>query len=194
MLQSKEALDKINANCKCIFGAQTVLMIANDRDREWKNPLEPGVSAGVEDVSIVATHMMLEAWELGIGSCWVNFFSPSAVKKAFDLPKNEEVVLLLPIGYTDKLSRPSAMHKKRVCTLPTSISGLAMADSVTIRPGKAKPYGFTMSIPRASRRLEPSSSGNPPQHLRTRLVARPLSEPMFGTSTSSLPSQVAIVW
>ena len=104
--------DKINANCKCIFGAQTVLMIANDRDREWKNPLEPGVSAGVEDVSIVATHMMLEAWELGIGSCWVNFFSPSAVKKAFDLPKNEEVVLLLPIGYTDKLSRPSAMHKK----------------------------------------------------------------------------------
>ena len=127
MLQSKEALDKINENCKCIFGAQTVLMITNDRDREWKNPLEPGVAAGVEDVSIVAAHMMLEAWELGIGSCWVmmleawelgigscwvNFFSPSAVKKAFDLPKNEEVVLLLPIGYTDKLSRPSAMHKK----------------------------------------------------------------------------------
>ena len=112
VLQSKEALAKINANCKCIFGAQTVLMIVNDRDREWKNPLEPGVSAGVEDVSIVAAHMMLEAWELGIGSCWVNFFSPSAVKKAFDLPQNEEVVLLLPIGYADKLSRPSAMHKK----------------------------------------------------------------------------------
>lgn len=112
VLNSPQAIEKINSLCKCIFGAQTVLMVAYDKNREWKNPLEEGVSAGVEDASIVGTHMMLEAWELGVSSCWVNSFSPSEVKKSFELPNNEEVVLLLPIGYAADGTKPAEMHSK----------------------------------------------------------------------------------
>ena len=112
VLNSPAAIEKINSVCQCVFGAQTVLMVAYDKNLEWKNPLEEGVSAGVQDVSIVATHMMMEAWELGIGSCWVNFFSPTEVKKAFELPENEEVVLLLPIGYASDDAAPAEMHTK----------------------------------------------------------------------------------
>ena len=110
VIQSDEALEMINNVCDCIFGATTVLMITNDTSREWKNPLEEGVSAGVQDVSIVATHMMLEAWELGIGSCWVNFFSPTRVSEVFQLPENEQVVLLMPIGYKTERAHPAHLH------------------------------------------------------------------------------------
>lgn len=72
-------------------------MVAYDKEREWKNSLEEGMTSGIEDASIVGTHMMLEAWELGIASCWFNFFSPTEVKTAFELSENEEIVFLLPI-------------------------------------------------------------------------------------------------
>ena len=64
----------------------------------------------VEDVSIVATHMMLAAWELGIGSCWVNYFAPSGIVKAFNLPDNEQLVLLLPLGYAAEGATPAPLH------------------------------------------------------------------------------------
>ena len=51
------------------------------------------------DCSIVCTHMMLEAWEQGIGSVWVRLFNVEAVAKAFNLPKNIKPICLLPIGY-----------------------------------------------------------------------------------------------
>lgn len=111
VLQSEEALAKINGLCRCIFGAKTVLMITNDKNIEWKNPLEEGVYAGVEDVSIVATHMMLAAWEQGIGSCWVNYFAPSEIAKAFNLPENEQLVLLLPLGYAAEGAAPAPLHE-----------------------------------------------------------------------------------
>lgn len=111
VLQSEEALEKINGLCRCIFGAKTVLMITNDKSLEWQNPLEEGVYAGVEDVSIVATHMMLAAWELGIGSCWVNYFAPSEIAKAFNIPDNEQLVLLLPLGYAAEGATPAPLHE-----------------------------------------------------------------------------------
>jgi len=63
-------------------------------------------------VSIVADHMMLAAWDIGIGSCWVNYFKPSDVKAAFDLPDNETPVLLMPIGYPADDSKAAHLHNE----------------------------------------------------------------------------------
>lgn len=112
VVQSEENIAKLNSLCKCIFGAKTVLMFTYNTDEEWKNPLEDGVRSGVEDVSIVATHVMMEAWELGIGSCWVNFFSNSRIEEAFELPANEKLVLLMPMGYPSSDAAPIPMHSQ----------------------------------------------------------------------------------
>lgn len=112
VVESEEGIAKLNSTCKCIFGAKTVLMFTYNTDEEWKNPLENGIRSGVEDVSIVATHAMMEAWDLGIGSCWVNYFSNSEIEKAFNIPENEKLVLLLPMGYTAADSVPVEMHSK----------------------------------------------------------------------------------
>lgn len=111
VLRSPEALAKINGLSRCIFGAPVVLLFSYDRDEEWNNPLEEGVHSGVEDVSIVATHAMLEAWELGVGSIWVNFFPNTEVERAFDLPESERSVLLMPMGYAAENAKPSAHHE-----------------------------------------------------------------------------------
>lgn len=111
VLQSPEALEKIRGLSRCTFGAPLVLLFAYDRDEEWKNRKEEGYTSGQQDVSIVATHIMLQAWELGIGSCWVNVFPPTAVKEAFGLPEKERPVLLMPLGYPAADAVPAAGHK-----------------------------------------------------------------------------------
>lgn len=67
---------------------------------------ERGYDTGEMDVSIVCTHMMLEAWELGIGSVWVRGFDSWQVAKAFCLPEHIRPICLLPIGYPGEDSVP----------------------------------------------------------------------------------------
>lgn len=110
--QSEEALAKINEQSRCVFGAKTVLVFAYNTDEEWKNPLEEGVHSGEQDVSIVATHVMLQAWEIGVGCCWVNYFANSKLEKALGLPANEKVVLIMPMGYPAPDAKPLPLHDR----------------------------------------------------------------------------------
>ena len=112
VLKSEEANAKIRSLTRCAFDAPVVLLIALDENADWKNPYEAGFRAGIQDVSIVADHMMLTAWDIGIGSCWVNAFRPSDVKEAFGLPENETPVLLLPLGYPAENSKPAKLHSE----------------------------------------------------------------------------------
>ena len=99
VLKSDEAMRKINRLCRCIYGAPMVFLICSDESKTWKSQTEPGYSTGEMDCSIVCTHMMLEAWEQGIGSVWVRLFDVNAVAKAFGLPSHIKPVCLLPVGY-----------------------------------------------------------------------------------------------
>lgn len=111
VIRSRENIAKLNELSRCIFGAKTVLLFTYNTNEDWKNPFDSGVRSGVQDVSIVATHIMLEAWELGIGTCWVNYFSNSKLEQELGLPREERAVLLMPIGYPAKDSTPlEAMH------------------------------------------------------------------------------------
>lgn len=110
VLQSKEALAKLDGLTHCRYGAQTVLLFAYNEDEDWKNPNEAGVHSGIQDVSIVATHMMLRATELGLHTTWCNMFANSALEKAFGLPQNEKSVLIMPIGHKAEDSIPAPMH------------------------------------------------------------------------------------
>ena len=110
VIQSAEGLAKVDALTPCRFGAPTVLLFTNNTDEEWNNPLETSVRAGVEDVSIVATHAMLEAEDLGLGTGWVNYFPNTELENALGLPKNERSVLLMPIGYPASDAAPGPNH------------------------------------------------------------------------------------
>lgn len=113
VVQSAEALAKLRALSPCTYGAPLVFVVCYDRGAEWRNPLEEGVHSGVEDASIAATQMMLEAKDLGLDSCWVNYFAPSKVADAFGLSADFVPVLLLPVGYAAAGAAPSPSHASR---------------------------------------------------------------------------------
>lgn len=110
VLQSEKALATLSALTPCVFGAKTVLLFTYNLDEQWNNPLQSDIFSGIEDVSIVATHAMLQAAELGVGSCWCNYFPNQKVEEALNLPKNERTVLFMPIGYADASAAPSPNH------------------------------------------------------------------------------------
>ena len=112
VVKSEENRKKLAEVCRFTFDAPVVLVIGYDKERDWKNRRMPGYSSGETDAAIVCTHMMLEAWELGIGSCWVGMFGSDEVKAALGLPENVTVSALLPMGYPAEDANPLDLHTK----------------------------------------------------------------------------------
>lgn len=109
VLTKAEDIAKLDELSPCRYGAPVVLVFSYNMEEDWKHGEEPGVRSGVEDVSIVATHVMLRAAELGLGTTWVNRFRNSLLEKAL-LPANERSVLIMPIGFPAENAKPSRMH------------------------------------------------------------------------------------
>ena len=107
--QSADALAKIDKHTPCRYGAGTVLVVAYDKNNVFTYPGDRAKS-GVEDATIVATHMLLAAKNEGIDSCWVNFFDPDKLAAELGLPENEEIVMLLDLGYPAEGAAPLPNH------------------------------------------------------------------------------------
>ena len=69
--------------------------------------------SGVEDASIVATHMILAAADEGVDSCWINFFDPGKLAELLGLPENEEVLMVMDLGYAAEGAGPLPNHSNR---------------------------------------------------------------------------------
>ena len=82
-------------------------------DEVWRNDLDGDRESGDIDVSIVITHMMLMAEELGLGACWIGRITPELVKKNLNIPENVKVVAVLSLGYHREDDRPSKLHTIR---------------------------------------------------------------------------------
>lgn len=109
VLTSDEALEKWSRCTHCHFHEKLVIITCYDEERSWKRPFD-SKDSGFVDGSIVTTHMMLEAANLGIGSTWIMFFMPDAVKKEFSLPDSIIPVSVLAMGYQSSDAAPSPRH------------------------------------------------------------------------------------
>ena len=112
VIRSEEALAKLDAATPCRYGAPTVLAVAFDKTNVFTYPGEKRDS-GIEDASIVATHLMLAAANEGVNSCWLNFFDPEKLAASLGLPANEEILMLLDLGYAAEGAGPLANHNSR---------------------------------------------------------------------------------
>jgi len=102
--------------------------------RECENALmsrvDKAVSAEIHDrtpttllnVAIAIEHMVLEAVELGLGSCWVRLFDEKKVKQLLALPEHFRVVALLPVGVPNEEPKPRPRLPPSAITLPTKPS------------------------------------------------------------------------
>lgn len=112
VIESDEAIAKIDAATPCRYNAGTVLAVAFDKNGAYNYPRSTRDS-GVEDATIVATHMILAAADIGIDSCWVNNFNPEELKKALSLPESEEILMLLDLGFAAEGAGALPNHNSR---------------------------------------------------------------------------------
>ena len=90
--------DKEHDQCVYYYGAPLVLLVCYDRDAYWKHP-ESGEASGATDATIVATHMMLEAASIGLGTVWISYFEKAKARKLLGLPDNREINNMVYVGY-----------------------------------------------------------------------------------------------
>lgn len=112
VVQSPEKLALIDELTPCRYNAPTVLVVAFNKENVFTYPGGTRDS-GIEDTTIVATHMMLAAKNAGVDSCWVNFFNPEEAADKLELPENEEVLMILDLGYAAEDGKPLANHASR---------------------------------------------------------------------------------
>ncbi len=69
-----------------------------------------GQAAYTVDVSIACSFMILQAYELGLGTCWIGAFEEGEVKKILKIPKEVRAVAMTPLGYPNE--PPSQKFRK----------------------------------------------------------------------------------
>jgi len=77
---------------------------------EPKTFMACGQPAYTVDVSIACAFMILQAYELGLGTCWIGAFDEDEVKKILNIPKEVRVVAMTPLGYPNQ--PPSQKFRK----------------------------------------------------------------------------------
>ena len=95
---SKECDDKENGKINLYYGAPLVLFVSYDKTACWTHPYSGG-NSGATDATIVATHMMLEAVSLGLGTAWISFFDENKARELLRLPEHWQPICMLYVGY-----------------------------------------------------------------------------------------------
>ena len=107
-----------------LYGAPLAVVVCADRSRAWKRPFDGKQTTDI-DASILTDHMMLAASALGLGSVWICYFQPEAVKAALGLPEHLEPVNILAVGYAD--GAPASPERWRMERIPLDELVLARA-------------------------------------------------------------------
>lgn len=70
-----------------------------------------GIPYSLIDLGIAVEHLVLQAEEEGVGSCWLGWFDERAVKRVLGLPRSDKVDILLSLGYPQD-NGPVAKNRK----------------------------------------------------------------------------------
>ena len=54
------------------------------------------------DIGIACEHFVLQAEELGLGTCWIGWFNEPAAKSLLNVPASKKIDVLIALGYYDK--------------------------------------------------------------------------------------------
>jgi nitroreductase len=92
------------------LAAPAVIIVCVDRSCSWKR--NDDKDFGDIDAAIAMDHMILQATELGLGTCWIGAFNKDELIKVIDLPDNMEPVIMTPLGFPAKI--PEAKPRKQM--------------------------------------------------------------------------------
>ena len=112
VLQSPEALEKVDGCTGAHFHPPVMLVVAYDPAVSWKRETD-GKDHGEIDAAIAATQMMLQAADLGLGTTYVGMFDPEKLTAAFPEMAGLVPIAMLPLGYPAEGAHPARLHTDR---------------------------------------------------------------------------------
>ncbi|MBM4400911.1 MAG: nitroreductase family protein [Crenarchaeota archaeon] len=56
----------------------------------------------IQDTAAATQNMLLTAYSLGLGTCWIGAFSEDEAKRALNAPEGMRPVAIIPVGYPDE--------------------------------------------------------------------------------------------
>ena len=66
------------------------------------------------DISIAMEHIVFEAEELGLSTCWVGWFNERKMKKILNIPSMWSVTAVLTVGYADPEYSPKPQKRHSI--------------------------------------------------------------------------------
>lgn len=63
------------------------------------------------DLGIAGEHIVLQAEELGLATCWIGWFHEKRLRRALKIPRRYRIAALMPVGYAEK--RPTRSPQKK---------------------------------------------------------------------------------
>lgn len=104
---TKTKLAKAAHGQNYLIDAPVVIAVCSDPSQLGRKYGERGTDFySLVDGAAAIQNMMLEAENLGIGSCWIGAFNDKEVKDVLMIPENVRVVGIIPLGYYSKKPHP----------------------------------------------------------------------------------------
>ena len=104
-----------NRLCKAAFGgiylinsfckrAPVIVVVVSERAKFLARiaGMFRGTQYYLVDIGIACEHFVLQAEDLGLGTCWIGWFNERAVKSILNIPQRKKIDILIALGYYDK--------------------------------------------------------------------------------------------
>ena len=108
-INKNEDIEKLKKATPFTFDAKEFLIVCANESQAYVRNFDNKNFAQI-DTTIVATHMMLEIQDLGLGTTWVGHFDEKVLKSQFPQLDKFSTVAIFPIGYPDANVQINPMH------------------------------------------------------------------------------------
>jgi nitroreductase len=98
---AEEAFSGIYSLCRFAARAPVIVIILAQPDviANKLGKAVQGTQFYLLDIGICGEHFVLAATELGLGTCWIGWFSKKGVRKLLSIPRKYDVVAMIAVGY-----------------------------------------------------------------------------------------------
>ena len=92
---------RINSFCKT---APVIVVVISEKSKFLARigGMFRGTKYYLIDIGIAGEHFVLEAEDLGLGTCWIGWFNERAAKSILNIPQHKKIDILIALGYYNR--------------------------------------------------------------------------------------------